>query len=408
MCLIQARKNSRGSLSVSLTAAIAISSIRRVNFLAIASLLLLDGSIFMHHKKFRFKFHPLSLCFLVGISLVGCRDFSEVRKLGDRADVIRDQSTRMANDFYDSCVRRSRIPEARFPGIVSTREADEEQCRDNDLEAKEAIIAVNSVLFTYLANLAKLAGDGSSVVSDENQEALASSVDNLTTTAGQAGVTLPEPFSAVVGQASPILTKIFDAVANDIRRNTIVPVMICTDEAIYNYTQGLEEIAVVVYVNQLGGEALRYDNYYRSLGAPALTEDLMPSEALSSLQLDREFNSAIDSIREKRYFAQEFANYLEETRNTHRAITLIFAENRDLTKLNQETKKQEIVPAKREVFCADYEARSREESLSIQLTPSEARRIANILKNYERTTAPMIKRMKQTDFQEQPLFLHDR
>ncbi len=207
----------------------------------------------MHDKKFKFRFNTLSLCFLIGMSLVGCRDFNDVRKLGERSSVIEEQSTKIANDFYDSCVRRSRIPQTR----------------------------------------------------------------------------------------------------------------------------------------------------------PFLNQNLMPSEALSSLQLDREYNQWINLISEKRAFAQTFADYLEETRKTHRNITLIFAENRDLTRLNQE-KKPEIIPAQREVFCADYEARSREESVSTRLTPSEVERIVNLLKDCERTTAPMIEKMKQIDFEKQPLLPSDR
>ncbi|MBD2025947.1 hypothetical protein H6F80_16360 [Leptolyngbya sp. FACHB-711] len=68
------------------------------------------------------------------MSLVGCRDFSNVRKLGENSKEIAAKSQEMATDYYQSCLRRARVPIDTFPDIANTRAAAEEACRQNDRE----------------------------------------------------------------------------------------------------------------------------------------------------------------------------------------------------------------------------------------------------------------------------------
>ncbi len=349
----------------------------------------------MHDKKF--KFRTVSLCFLVGISLASCRDFSNVRDLGNQANDIQERSTEMANDFYDSCMRRARIPRSQFPDITNTRQIEEQKCENTARPASNTITDANKVLIEYLIKLAKLAGDGSSVVSSNNRAELETSLGNLTTALGDAGVTVPEPVSTIAGQGAGILNVIFDAIASEIRQDTLAPVMVCTDDEIQNYTQGLEQLATIVYINQLEIEAQQHSTYFTNLTPRLAGVDFPPSEALSSFQLDHAYNAAIDAINAKKDFANEFARFLGTTRGTHSELSLVFAESLDLTQKNAKGQ-PEINAAKRDEFCTRYEAQIHREPVSIQLTPSQAGRITTILKEYETTTAPILEKMKQVDF----------
>ncbi|MBD1848713.1 hypothetical protein H6F87_01595 [Cyanobacteria bacterium FACHB-502] len=335
---------------------------------------------------------------MVGMSLVGCRDFSNVRKLGENSKEIAAKSQEMATDYYQSCLRRARVPIDTFPDIANTRAAAEEACRQNDRELGMAIADANQVIIAYLNNLMMLADNRSSVITPENQKKLQGALGDLSTSLSDTSGSVPEPVSTILEQGSSILNVIFDAVAADIRGDTIPPVMVCTDEAIDSYTQGLIEIASVVYVNQLQLEADQHRQYFGLLTPPPGTV-FTPSEALSLLRLDREYNEAIDKINEKKAFAEEFVKVLDATRGSHKSISLVFAEKLDLTKLNQE-KQPEIDPLKRDAFCAERATQRYQEPVSIQLTPSDVSRIVNILKDYERTTAPMIEKMKRVDFKQ--------
>lgn len=353
----------------------------------------------MHHKKFKvrkFKARNVSLCFLLGLSLAGCRDFSKVHGLGEQAEKIQAQSTEMAEDFYQSCLRRARFPTERFPAILTTREAADQLCRDRDFETKEAIEQANSVLITYLTSLSELAGNGSSSVTPDQQKELDTSLGNLSSALTDAGVQLPAPVGAVLGEGSTILSRIFDALADDIRGDTIPPVMVCTDDAIYNYTGGLIELATSVYVRQLQIEADQYRSYFELL-APPLGAVWMPHDALSVLQTEREYNALLDDIRLKKETARTFADVLEKTRETHRNLSLEFAKKFELTEFDRQENKLKIIDAKRDEFCANYESQ-RNQPLSVQLTPSEAERVVTILKDYQRTTAPLLKKMEQLGF----------
>lgn len=359
----------------------------------------------MRHKKFRFKFNTVSLCFLVAVTLVACRDFKDVRDLQEQANKIEKQSGEMATDFYASCMRRARIPRTRFPGITNTREVEEQKCRANTYPAITTIKDANAVLINYLRTLAKLAGDGSSVIESDNREALQRSLTSLPTALASAGVTVPEPVTAIAEQGAPILEAIFNAIADEIRQDTIVPVMVCTDPVVQDYTKGLEEIAAVVYVNQLRAEAEQQTKYFTELTPRIAGLDFPPSEALNALNLDRVYNDAIDQINARKEFAASFENVLVETRNAHERITLVFAQKLDLTQQKPATSSSnsepevEIVESKRQEFCDDRAVNSRSDQAALHLTPSDAEKIVNILKDYERATAPLLEKMNQVEFQ---------
>ncbi|WP_143467646.1 hypothetical protein [Leptolyngbya ohadii] len=343
---------------------------------------------------------------MVAISLVACRDFSSVRNLKDQADKIENQSKDIATDFFASCMRRARIPSNRFPSVTAGgRTGKEQECRKTAYPASESIQDANTVLVDYLNKLAKLAGNGSSVIKSDNREALESSLTGLPAALTSAGVVVPEPVTTIAQQGTPILEAIFNAIADEIRQDTIPPVMICTDPAIEQYTQGLEEIATVVYVNQLQAEAEQQAKYFTELTPRISGPDFPPSEALSSWELDEAYNAAIDSINAKKDFAENFAKVLQETRATHYSITLLFAQKLNLTQPSPATNPSnkepevEIIESRRQEFCSTYEANPHSSQSAVQLTPSEAEKVVNILKDYERATAPLLEKMDQVEFE---------
>lgn len=347
----------------------------------------------------KFTLKTLSLCFLLGLSLTGCRDFGDVRKLSENAETIEVKSREMADDYYESCRRSAQVPADRFPAIVQTREAADQLCYERDRLRGKAIANANQVLVLYLTSLSTLADNRSSAISDQNRQAVDSSIDDLSAALTEANAQLPDPITAFLSGAGGILNQIFDAMAEDIRGDTIPPVMVCTDDAIYGYTGGLMALATDAYGAQLDIEADLYRDYFSFLTQRLSPDETwMPSEALSAFQLEREYNTRLDHIRNKKEFAQAFADVLGQTRETHRQISLVFAEKFELTQYDAEQKEHQIIAAKRDEFCTDYAERRYQEPLSVQITPAEADKIAAILKTYETTTAPLLQKMKQVDF----------
>jgi hypothetical protein len=345
-------------------------------------------------KKLRIFWGLTSMSFLF-IGLSGCKDFSDVRDLGKRSEIIKVTSEQIGNDLYDSCKRRAKLSPSRFPGNIGTennpfaegtRRGEQKKCQEKFLPASQKIIEVNSVLVTYLQKLAILADEDTGAIKEEDKTELTNAVNNLLSALGNTGLSIPPLVSSNVGQGINILGVVFDIIGDQIREDAIVPAMICTDDEIQKYTEGLEEIANTFYINALENEKDEIGKYYTLL-TPRGSDELisLPSEQESLDNLRRRYDDQLDLVDAKQEQHLAFATVLKETRQTHSEISKVFEEDFDYGKAK--TKEQ---------FCKNYESQIKTTDASFELNPVQAQKISTILKQYQKNTESLFKKLEQT------------
>jgi hypothetical protein len=335
-----------------------------------------------------------------GSGLVACeRNFNDVQKLGDRGEVIRKSSLIIADDFYQSCLRRAKIPEQNLEAAdyFGERRTDIENCQKNYLPAKEAIVNAYDVLAIYLDKLAAVASQEGGEISDKEVEKLNQALGNLATALGGiSGLSIPSVVTNNLSQAGGFVRDIFNIIASQIRQDAIVPTVACTNDDIDGYTQGLEAITNQVYVNTLNSERQKIESYYTSLlpqnpPANATYHPLSyPSERLSAQELVKRYNEELDLIDKREIVAIEFASFLQKTRETHAEISLEFRKELGLKSDEQY-----------ESYCRKFEESIAKKSTAYQrleMTPELAAKLVKILKKYQQETEPMLKTLRAAKF----------
>lgn len=331
---------------------------------------------------------------------VGCTNFDHVQQLGERWETISEASQLIGQDFYESCRRKASTPSGHFPNILLTKLPDDENCLKKHRPASQSIIGANQILATYLQRLAILADSNTGAITDQDRQTLETAISNLTESLTESGVSVPSAVTSNISSGVSILSFIFTALQNQIRQNTIPPVMICTDDEIQTYTMGLEDIINKIYIPvTLGAEKDKYKAYYSIFSE----DEALQSEGLPSTALDQSFVEKIDRVNERQEVARTFANVLSATRKMHGDISTMFAKDMDL---EEDTKRQN--------YCDNYEAELREkfpseaneesepeqietqedENQTINLSPQQVQEIAKILQEFKITTDPMFERLE--------------
>lgn len=345
---------------------------------------------------------------IVSGTMFGCSDYENVKQLGERWELISKSSELIANDYYKSCRRIASAPDGNFPSIILSKRSRDINCVDNYLPASQNIIKVNQVLVTYLQRLAVIADSKTGEITAEDRQGLEMAISNLTGSLASSGVTIPESLTENVSSGVSLIGLIFTALQNKVRKKTIPPVMVCTDDEIKTYTNGLEDIVKDVYIDVLELEKDSYDtNYslYRPGNFPTVQVGDLPSERFYVSQLDQEYANAIEKVNDRQDVARAFAAVIAKTRDMHGDISDMFAQEMELT-----------TDESRQEYCENYEKELKEKfrpddsSVSsefempeqitadaIDLTPEMSKRIANILNEYQISTAPYFKTLESAN-----------
>lgn len=338
-------------------------------------------------RKNRFFLGLISMSFLT-TGLSGCKNFEEVSDLGKRSEIIKATSVAIGKDFYQSCVNRANLPDSGFfPAIINTRKKDGElkQCEEKFAPASQKIIEANNVLVVYLEKLAILADEDTGTIPEKDKTELTNAVNGLVGALTNTGITIPDIVTNNVDQGIGILGVVFDIIGDQIKEDAIVPAMICTDDEIQGYTEGLEQIASQVYVNALNTEVDEVDLYFTRHQPRGNFDN--PSASYSLVKLDELYVSRQEDIEKRIDVAKAFAEVLKETRNTHSKISQEFEKDFNYGKGKN-----------KDAFCNNYESQIETADASFKIKPAQAQKISRILKDYQKNTAPLFKKLEQFKF----------
>lgn len=269
------------------------------------------------------------LALLVALSLValtGCKqslDLDAVRELASNAATAQASADAVAEDFYDTCVRRniyltvSSEMRAKFPIESLTKQPASEQAVagtsaspattydcSNERAASKSWRAANDVLFGYYVALGKLAG-GARSNDSFGVKALATDLSGSSVmSSGQA--------SAIGGLANDVLDEIYDAK----RRGALAGYIAQADASVAAATKMLTGIATDSYAFSLKQEATETERFlYANL---ALAKP--GAEAFQVLSFADSWTQREQAINDRSAAATSYVDLLEKLQKSHAAL----------------------------------------------------------------------------------------
>jgi len=339
-------------------------------------------------QKSRFK-SLLLISSLLSTVLIGCRDFSQVEKLGERGTKIEESAVAMTKDFYASCLRAAQFPASsrifgEGPDFFDTVKSERERCDQKYPPAQESMLKAYQVYTKYFNQLLILASNNTGAITDKQKKELDDSLNSLVTNISATNLSVPSIVSDNIGNGSAILNAIVVFFGDEIRQKAIASAIVCTNDEIQDYTKALVGISSGVYVNQLRIERGNFEEHLTNFTPAIPTGTLTVQESQSLLEIQNIVVVKDQELREKEVKAQELSANLEATTRMHNELSLVFAKELGLTK-----EKGEIDEVKKKNFCQIYEAEAAEnaqtksyEEEKLEISPAGRKEIYKIIKKY--------------------------
>ncbi|NJM70039.1 MAG: hypothetical protein HC862_07285 [Scytonema sp. RU_4_4] len=255
---------------------------------------------------------------------------------------LEQASSNIADDIYNSCITRTKyisfLVAQGSSGSFSLREQEEKICDNSNKPAVKKVKEANSVLVEYIKALGKLAS-GDTVSFDKNFNTLGESLKNL-----QIPQSNGQSFSfnsSDVDAGISITKFITNAFTREFRREKLKQAILCTDKDIQTYikgdstshkndstsahssTGGLIALTQQAYVNGiLAAEEQQIRTYF-----PDYIGGILPvsqTQALDFIQLEENYNKAMDSIRSRRDAADNYVEILQKIAEMHSKLKTEF------------------------------------------------------------------------------------
>lgn len=331
----------------------------------------------------------IPLTFLVS----GCRqeDLTAVEQFGLMSPLIRQSSSNIVQDIYDSCVRKqewavAEIPPKQFPPI---------EVRDSCqkfIPVRDTTNQLNLVLIDYVESLGRLAADNT-VNFNQNLQSVGNSLGNLSNTLSQVSGTVSLSQDQIQ-QGTIIVNSLLKLWSQQFRRNNLKQVLICTDDPYFqNYTILLKEIIQNVYVTgNLQSEEDAINSYFDSAYREAVRSyKNEPSKLANEIaSLTKNYTQQINNLDRRKEAAIAYEQLLEKTRKAHQALAIGFQ--------GQMTTQEKIV------FCQNYFPVTNTQSVQSQAKANrtlnqpneqELKEMGKILKDYSQEIKPLVEKMNK-------------
>ncbi|MBD3886596.1 hypothetical protein IFO70_33540 [Phormidium tenue FACHB-886] len=272
--------------------------------------------------------------FLLTTSFIlnGCGSNSSIesaQKFGELATEFENNTNKLADDIYDSCVRRIQYIQVDTERSNQARNEALAQCETFNKAVSQQAKDANSVVTDYVTAIGKLASDD--VVSFDAQfERIKTSLSNFSipvekeTATGTEIVSVTLPPTAITTGTS-IANFIFGWASNQFRQGTLREAITCTDRPLNTYITGLEHAFRAGYVEGLlNQELFRVNSYYDYYAALLRTRGGSDEEFR---RLQNESYNAIATVLQRRNAAVSYMAILDKTASAHAALAKLFLGN---------------------------------------------------------------------------------
>jgi predicted DNA-binding protein YlxM (UPF0122 family) len=295
----------------------------------------------------------ISIAIPIAVLLGSCgANFQSVENFSKSRERVQQASNDIAEDIYQSCLRRTRYVKLVPDNGISTRNARRESCETTERPDSKNFKKAVSVLIDYMDALGAIAsGKGLS---------LDNSIDNLGQSIKDLSISGKKLDANAVDGGSQILKVLFDLVTKKIREEALQKAIVCTNEPIHKYVTGnsvpaIDKNGVDLYQPATGGFIFLVEDSYLSEGGTLTIEKNAINTyyepdfaALNKLGTDREinqsnyqqvvdritvgesltadYNKAMEIVAEKEQAARAYNQILFSTVRTHNQLRKEFEE----------------------------------------------------------------------------------
>jgi len=334
---------------------------------------------------------------LLGLSLLGgCTSPSEgVKKaqvFGATATEFRQKTDLLANDIYESCLRKARFYRI-YPQSMRPEQAPDQgrldaltDCETFNRPAAISASNANALIADYVEAIGALADD-KQVEFGEQLGAVTNSLNNFAIPIpNQPPITLsPE----AINTGAKIANFVFTWAANHYRTGQLSKAMICTDPALQTYSKGLRETYTNGYINgileQEKSVIRRYFNYY------AIVFAKQPNNTAASEALDQSSYNALLPAIQNGLAAQSYLQIIKKTADTNTRIANIFRQS-DGSPTNAACQAY-LEPPKNQSKAEASSGSSKVFEIT-QMSPLQKIALAKVIDDYQRDVIPLLQKMK--------------
>ena len=332
----------------------------------------------------------ISLAFFVSIALSSCSSDPRVKtaqEFGSMSGKLRENTNRLADDIYDSCLRRVQFYRTDTSALRDVRDQAWKDCERLNKPAAARTKEANGIAIDYVEAIGRLSTD--EVVSFESQlETVGSSLKELAIPVA-AGSTVELP-SAAVDTGVQIASFIANWAANRYRIGKLADAITCTDEPFQVYTKALDNALRAGYIDgvlrqELDQARLFFDDYTAIAKAEGGT--WRDFSALS-----KETYSTVLPLIQRRNAALAYLAIIGKTAKAHAELSKTF--------LNGQEPRTAKSP-----LCKAYFARATNSASEMKLveilaesksiSPHQLMRVNKILTAYRNDVGPLIRRMNE-------------
>ena len=334
-------------------------------------------------KRFALLLTPL----LLATSSCGTNPGIQVaQNFGALSDQFKDNANKLANDIYDSCIRRVRYIQVDTLEGNQSRDTAFNQCEELNKPTAADARNANQVIINYMEAIGRLASD--EVVSFDDQfDRIETSLNQFSIPINDGNttrfITLPQ---GSVSTGVQIANFIFGWVTNRIREGSLKEAITCTNKSFQAYVDGLESTFRDGYIDGiLAQEQSRVVSYYNYYAALLRAQDGSDKDFRS---LQQESFESIESVLNRRNAALLYLDVIGSTSNAHAEVAEVFLDGD---------------PAPSKSYCnSTYFAQSDSGTEEVgvlagedYLTIQESVRVEKIISNYQRDIAPLLAQMQE-------------
>jgi hypothetical protein len=327
---------------------------------------------------------PVSLI----ISSCDRADLDAAEKYGLMAAEFQDSTSKLANDIYDSCVRKTKFYPMNFADSQTLQREEIEKCDSLYKPVAGKAQIANQVIVDYMTAVGQLASDNS-VNFNKSLANIGTALKSLAIPTKNTPVTLN---STEVDAGINIVGFFLNLAKQDFQRDNLKEAILCTNEPVQTYSKGLTSVFQDGYIGGiLKLEQDRVVDYYQSYASLIKDEEGKVDDFIT---LEKEYASALDSVLEKRNAALSYITIINKTAEKHGQLKAIF------TKDDRPVAEEQL-----KATCQKYFARKEEQPTSSnsfqdteenkQISDAQIKKVRALALQYASDIEPLIKEVNK-------------
>lgn len=334
---------------------------------------------------------------VLSCTALGCGSslsLQEAQKFGAMASRFEENTNKLADDIYNSCVRRTRYYQLDTSDGNDARNRALTDCEELNKPASDKARDANKIVVDYIKAIGGLASDEVIAFDDE--------LDKLTESLNNFSIPIPRDSQRAAGEDTTrplssdefnsglsIARFIFRWATNDFREGTLREAITCTEQPFQIYTSGLEATFRQGYIEGiLEQELFRVNSYYDAYAALLRAAN---GTDIEFRQLEGESFSAVETVLQRRNAAFSYISIIDDTAEAHSKLAKLFLDG---------------AAPPTESSCATYFNISNSDSISIgseeqisrgfTLTNEELVKVREIMIEYQEKVEPSLIQMENS------------